>query len=97
MVKDCSMDAEASPTARCLIDILDETCHIFIRLMFIFGGKRNVKIGVIHIGLSDNINALPIIPGHIYQHGLTAVAGINHIPCVAGFFRLMIRRFGIAP
>ena len=89
MVKGLSMDAEASSTAYCLIDILDEACHIFVRLMFIIGGKRNVKIGVIHIGLSDSIKAQSIIPSHIYQHGLTAIAGINHIPCVAAFFRFV--------
>ena len=41
--------------------------------MFIFGGKRNVKIGVINIGLTDDIKALSVIPCHIYQHGFTAV------------------------
>lgn len=89
MVKGLSMDAEASLTACRLVDISDEACHMFVRLMFIFGGKRNVKIGVIHIGLSDRINTLSIIPSHIYQHGLTAIAGINHIPCVAAFFRFV--------
>lgn len=72
-----------------MIEILDEVRHIFFRLMFIFGGKRNVKIGVIHIGLSDRIHTLPIIPSHIYQHGLTAIAGIDHIPCVAAFLRFV--------
>ena len=89
MVKGRSNYVEALLAACRLIDILDEACHIFVRLMFIVGGKRNVKIGAIHIGLSDSIKAKSIIPGHIYQHGLTAIAGINHITCVAAVFRFV--------
>ena len=89
MDKDLRMDAEVSSIACRLIDILDEVCHIFVRFMFIVGGKRNIKIGGIHIGLSDYIQAQSIIPGNIYQHRLTAIAGINHIPCMAALqFRI---------
>lgn len=66
MVKDLRIDAGASSTVCRHINISDEACHIFVRLMFIIGGKRNVKIGVIRIGLSDSIKTRSIIPSHIY-------------------------------